>query len=119
MGQNTIKEKNVRAVAVITARSGSLGVYMAIEIKAGLYEKIGIRVVNDTLFFTFQCKGKSKYALKLYKKGTDEYEIIEMPNQYCIGEVCSLMIKGIDFGKYEYTILEDGEERLGEVADRR
>ena len=85
---------------------------MAIEIKAGIYEKIGIRVVNDTLFFTFQCKRQSKYALKLYKKGTDEFEIIDMPQKYRIGEVCSLMISGIDFSKYEYCILVDGEERL-------
>ncbi|MCR4947491.1 MAG: hypothetical protein K5929_11170 [Lachnospiraceae bacterium] len=85
---------------------------MAIEIRSGIYEKIGIRVVGDTLFFTFQYKKNSKYSLKLYKKGTDEYEIIEMPDKYCIGEVCSFMIKGIDFSKYEYTMIADGEERL-------
>ena len=85
---------------------------MAIEIQAGIYEKIGIRVVNETLFFTFQCKKNSKFALKLYKKGTDEFEIIEMPQKYRIGEVCSLMISGIDFKKYEYTLIADGEERL-------
>lgn len=81
---------------------------MEYTIIEGNYAKIGVSRIADTVYFTFEGEKEQKCAIWLYK--ADEAPVrIPVPDEYCIGALRSVGIKGLKWKKLHYNYEIDGK----------
>ena len=81
---------------------------MEYTIIEGNYAKIGVSRIADTVYFTFEGEKEQKCAIWLYK--ADEMPVrIQVPDEYCIGALRSVGIKGLKWKKLHYNYEIDGK----------
>lgn len=81
---------------------------MEYTIIEGNYAKIGVSRIADTVYFTFEGEKEQTCAIWLYME-QEEPVRIPVPNEYCIGALRSVGIKGLKWKKLNYNYEIDGE----------
>ena len=81
---------------------------MEYTIIEGNYAKIGVSKMADTVYFTFQGEKEQKCAILLYSANDHEIRI-PVPDEYCIGALRSVGIRGLKWKKMYYNYEIDGK----------
>lgn len=81
---------------------------MEYTIIEGNYAKIGVSKVADTVYFTFEGEKEQKCAILLYTVNDNEIRI-PVPDEYCIGALRSVGIRGLKWKKMNYNYEIDGK----------
>lgn len=81
---------------------------MEYTIIEGNYAKIGVSKTADTVYFTFEGEKEQKCAILLYAASGKQIRI-PVPDEYCIGALRSIGIKGLNWKKFDYNYEIDGE----------
>lgn len=81
---------------------------MEYTIIEGNYAKIGVSKTADTVYFTFEGEKDQKCAILLYTANGRQIRI-PVPDEYCIGALRSVGIKGLNWKKLNYNYEIDGE----------
>lgn len=81
---------------------------MEYTIIEGNYAKIGVSRIADTVYFTFEGEKEQTCAIWLYT-AQEEPVRIPVPNEYCIGALRSVGIKGLKWKKLNYNYEIDGK----------
>lgn len=81
---------------------------MEYTIIEGNYAKIGVSKTADTVYFTFEGEKEQRCAILLYA-ANDEQVRIPVPDEYCIGALRSIGVKGLNWKKLHYNYEIDGE----------
>lgn len=90
---------------------------MEYKIIEGNYAKIGVSKTAETVYFTFEGEKEQKCAILLYT--TNDKQIrIPVPDEYCIGALRSVGIKGLNWKKYNYNYEIDGRLVFDQYARR-
>ena len=74
----------------------------------GNYAEIGVSKIDDIIYFTFEGEKECSCAILLYEHGGDTLRI-PVPDEYCIGALRSVGIRGLDWKNYDYNYEIDGE----------
>ena len=90
---------------------------MEYKIIEGNYAKIGVSKTAETVYFTFEGEKEQKCAILLYT--TNDKQIrIPVPDEYCIGALRSVGIKGLNWKKYNYNYEIGGRLVFDQYARR-
>ncbi len=81
---------------------------MEYTIIEGNYAKIGVSKIADTVYFTFEGEKEQKCAILLYTANDHEIRI-PVPDEYCIGALRSVGIRGLKWKKINYNYEIDGK----------
>lgn len=81
---------------------------MEYTIIEGNYAKIGVSKMADTVYFTFEGEKEQKCAILLYTANDREIRI-PVPDEYCIGALRSVGIRGLKWKKMNYSYEIDGK----------
>lgn len=87
---------------------------MEYTIIEGNYAKIGVSKTVDTVYFTFESEKEQKCAILLYPADAGQSNQntglirIPVPDEYCIGALRSVGIKGLKWKKFHYNYEVDG-----------
>ncbi|MDE7313768.1 MAG: glycogen operon protein GlgX [Eubacterium sp.] len=81
---------------------------MEYTIIEGNYAKIGVSKMADTVYFTFEGEKEKKCAILLYT-ANGEQDRIPVPDEYCIGALRSVGIRGLKWKKLNYNYEIDGK----------
>lgn len=81
---------------------------MEYTIIEGNYAKIGVSKMADTVYFTFEGEKEQKCAILLYTANDHEIRI-PVPDEYCIGALRSVGIRGLKWKKMNYNYEIDGK----------
>ncbi len=81
---------------------------MEYTIIEGNYAKIGVSRVADIVYFTFEGEKEQKCAIWLYMAEKEPVRI-PVPDEYCIGALRSVGIKGLKWKKLNYNYEIDGK----------
>ncbi len=81
---------------------------MEYTIVEGNYAKIGVSKTADTVYFTFEGEKEQKCAILLYAANGRRVRI-PVPDEYCIGALRSVGIKGLNWKKCDYNYEIDDE----------
>lgn len=89
---------------------------MEYTIIEGNYAKIGVSRAADVVYFTFEGEKEQKCAIRLYTSGKKIR--IPVPDEYCIGALRSVGIKGLNWKKCNYNYEIDGKVMLDPHAHK-
>ncbi len=81
---------------------------MEYTIIEGNYAKIGVSKAADTVYFTFEGEKEQTCAILLYTANNHEIRI-PVPDEYCIGALRSVGIRGLKWKKLNYNYEIDGK----------
>ncbi len=81
---------------------------MEYKIVEGNYAEIGVTKMADTVYFTFEGEKEQKCAIILYAANGNEI-CIPVPDEYCIGALRSVGIRGLSWKRFDYNYQIDGE----------
>ena len=81
---------------------------MEYTIIEGNYAKIGVSKMADTVYFTFEGEKEKKCAILLYTSNEEQVKI-PVPDEYCIGALRSVGIRGLKWKKLNYNYEFDGK----------
>lgn len=90
---------------------------MEYTIIEGNYAKIGVSKTADAVYFTFEGEKEQKCAILLYT-ANDKQIRIPVPDEYCIGALRSVGIKGLKCKKLNYNYEIDGKVVFDKHARR-
>lgn len=90
---------------------------MEYTIIEGNYAKIGVSRTADVVYFTFEGEKEQKCAIWLYPTGGKKVRI-PVPDEYCIGALRSIGIKGLNWKKCNYNYEIDGKVMLDPHAHK-
>lgn len=90
---------------------------MEYTIIEGNYAKIGVSKAADTVCFTFEGEKDQKCAILLYT-ANDKQIRIPVPDEYCIGALRSVGIKGLNWKKFNYNYEINGKLVFDQHARR-
>lgn len=88
--------------------TGEGGKDMEYTIIEGNYAKIGVSKMADTVYFTFEGEKEKKCAILLYTSNEEQVKI-PVPDEYCIGALRSVGIRGLKWKKLNYNYEFDGK----------
>lgn len=91
---------------------------MEYSIAKGDFKKMGVSHEKGGTIFTFEGKKESKCAILLYQVETGTIQKLEIPKEYCIGSLRSVMVKGLDTRTYYYNFEIDGKISIDPYARR-
>jgi glycogen operon protein len=81
---------------------------MEYSITKGDFSKMGVSHKKGGIIFTFEGKKESKCAILLYQVETGNIQKLDVPKEYCIGSLRSVMVRGLDTQNYYYNFEIDG-----------
>lgn len=112
--------KNVENVYNFFVRIDSIDgrVYMKNCVREGNYEKLGVRQLEGSVIFTFCREKEDQCAVVLIHRGSGEKIRIEVPEDFCIGSLCSIEVCGIEVMNYVYYFEINGEKVMDPYARR-
>ncbi|MDD6038434.1 MAG: alpha-amylase family glycosyl hydrolase [bacterium] len=92
-------------------------------LKEGTYDGFGVSRAANGICFTFEADARSVCKIRLYtKRGNDKssrgFIDVELPPEYCIGDVRSVIIEGLDEAAYDYNYVIDDVEQVDPYARR-
>lgn len=90
---------------------------MEYTIIEGNYAKVGVSKAADVVYFTFEAEKEQKCAIWLYKAGGKGIRI-PVPDEYCIGALRSVGMKGLNWKRYNYNYEIDGKITLDPHAHK-
>ena len=91
---------------------------MKYAIKEGNYAKMGTMVTLAGTIFTFEGEKEAECAVLLYRIRTGEVVRIEVPREYCVGALRSVLVEKLDIRQYQYNYEINGRELVDPYADR-
>ena len=71
--------------------------------REGDYLRMGVFQASDGVTFTFEGEKEQKCEILLYEKGTSRTEEVEVPKEYCVGSLRSIVSIGLDTSRYDYN----------------
>lgn len=89
---------------------------MFFSIMEGNYQKMGAQTIEDGAVFTFTGEKEDQCALVLIDKITKKETRIEIPKEFCLGSLRSVVIKGIKISDYFYSYEINGTVYIDEFA---
>ena len=90
---------------------------MEYTIIEGNYASIGVSKAADVVYFTFEGEKEQKCAIWLYTAGGKKTRI-PVPDEYCIGALRSIGIKGLNWKRCNYNYEIDGKVTLDPHAHK-
>lgn len=78
---------------------------MNFKITEGNYLKMGVSYAKDEVTFTFKAEKEDSCSIVLVHKSTKKEKKIDVPPQYCIGSMRSVLVSGIAAEEYMYYYL--------------
>ncbi len=91
---------------------------MKYAIKEGNYAKMGTMITAAGTVFTFEGEKEADCAILLYRIRTGEIVRIEVPREYCVGALRSVLVEKLDIRLYQYNYEINGKELVDPYAAR-
>ncbi|MGN0342595.1 MAG: alpha-amylase family glycosyl hydrolase [Roseburia sp.] len=91
---------------------------MKFSMREGDYLRMGVFQASDGVTFTFEGEKEQKCEILLYEKGTGRIEEVEVPREYCLGSLRSIVLVGLDTSRYDYNYRIDGQIVVDPYARR-
>lgn len=89
---------------------------MSLIVKEGNYLTLGAIVIKNQVIFTFEGEKEDNCRIVLIHKTTKEKEYIDVPQDYCMGSLRSVIVSGFVPQEYDYLYEINGEEVLDPYA---
>lgn len=89
---------------------------MRIKVEEGNYSVMGLVQKSDRVIFTFECEKEDSCKLVLIDKMTKKKQTITVPEEYCLGSLRSISLKGINIKDYWYYYEIKGEKVIDPYA---
>ena len=89
---------------------------MSLVVKEGNYFALGATVGKNQVTFTFEGEKEDVCRIILISKATQEQEIVDVPEEYCLGALRSITISGINPQEYNYLYEINGSKKLDPYA---
>ncbi|MCI5621787.1 MAG: alpha-amylase family glycosyl hydrolase [Lachnospiraceae bacterium] len=91
---------------------------MDFVMREGDYLRMGVFQASDGVTFTFEGEKEQKCEILLYEKDTSQIEAVEVPREYCVGSLRSIVLSGLDTSRYDYNYRIDGQVMVDPYARR-
>ena len=89
---------------------------MRIKVEEGNYSVMGVVQKSDKVIFTFECEKEDSCNLVMIDKMTKKKQTIPVPEEYCLGSLRSISLKGINIRDYWYYYEIKGEKVIDPYA---
>lgn len=86
--------------------------------REGDYLRMGALQTSDGVTFTFEGEKEQKCEILLYEKSTGRTEAVEVPREYCVGSLRSIVLIGLDTSRYDYNYRINGQVMVDPYARR-
>ena len=91
---------------------------MKYQLSEGNYSKFGVQAVADGMIFTFAGEKEDDCFLLFYDEKKQLVERIEVPRQFCMGAVRSVLVHGLNKNKLCYNYEINGKVFCDTYAER-